>query len=208
MPVYLIALVWIFAVFALRVNTPGAYVGTALASAAAFLLGRLFFPDRMVEVEIPPQPKEADPQGDALRLERDRAMSELQRLGDNIEDEEISERIAHLRQVTGQIFDQLLTDRRKAASASRFLDYYLPTTIKLLNQYDRMDQLGADGENITAAKQRVRSSLDTVSKAFDRQLDALFQDEYMDISAEITVLEQMLRQQGLTGSRLGTDGKA
>ena len=81
----------------------------------------------------------------------------------------------------------------------RFLDYYLPTTIKLLHQYDRMDSLGVSGENITGTKAKIRGMLDTVCSAFDRQLDSLFQDESMDVSADITVLEQMMTQEGLTG---------
>ncbi len=198
-PVYLVALVWIFSTFALHVNTLPGYIGTVLASVAAFLVGRLFFPDQLKEVERP-DPPPADPERYAMEQERNRAVSELHRLNENIADEEISQILFHLEEVTGKIFDQLIAAPAKASSARRFLDYYLPTTIKLLNQYDRMDQLGAAGSNVTAAKERVRSSLHTVSAAFDKQLDALFQDDYMDISAEITVLEQILKQEGLADS--------
>ena len=98
-----------------------------------------------------------------------------------------------------RIFDHVLAHPEKRSVVRRFMDYYLPTTIKLLNQYDRMDQLGMGGENITAAKDKIRAMLETVSAAFDKQFDSLFRDEYMDISAEITVLEQMMQQEGLTG---------
>lgn len=88
--------------------------------------------------------------------------------------------------------------RRKRDQIRRFQDYYLPTTIKLLNAYDRMDNLGVSGSNIDASKKRVEQMLTTVEKAYDKQLDALFQDEAMDISADVTVLEQMMAQEGLT----------
>lgn len=196
-PVYLIGAVWVFAVFALGVNAPAGYVGTALASVCAFLVGRAFFPDRWTEVQAP-DPAPADPEEAALRQERERAAGELRRLNESIEDAEISQRLSHLEETCGKIFDQVIANPDKRPVVRRFLDYYLPTTLKLLNQYDRMDQLGAGGENVSAAKERVRSALGSVSGAFDKQLDALFQDDYMDISAEITVLEQMLRQEGLT----------
>lgn len=204
MPVYFIALVWIFAVFALRVNSAAGLLVTALVSTGAWFGGRILFPDRFVEVEAP-EPPPSDPEEAALRKDRERAVGELHRLNGNIQDPEISAQLSHIEEVTGRIFDQVLTNPGKRSAVRRFMDYYLPTTIKLLNQYDRMDQLGVGGENITAAKERVRNVLGTVCAAFDKQLDALFQDEYMDISAEITVLEQMLRQEGLTDSVFQTE---
>ena len=88
----------------------------------------------------------------------------------------------------------------EAGGVHKFMNYYLPTTIKLLNAYDRMDNLGVSGANIDASKGRVEQMLTTVETAYDKQLDALFQDEAMDISADVTVLEQMMAQEGLTDS--------
>lgn len=198
LPVYLIALVWIFAVFVLHINSILGYVGTVFCSAAAFFIGRALFPDKFVEEEVP-EPEPSDPELAALKKERDRAISEMRRLNDNIEDEAISAAIDHIEGTTRKIFDHVMEYPQKKTLVRRFMDYYLPTTIKLLNQYDRMDSLGVSGENISAAKQKILTMLDTVSAAFDKQLDSLFQDEYMDVSADITVLEQMMAQEGLTG---------
>lgn len=199
LPIYLIALVWIFSAFALGIHSLWGYLGTAVCSVAAYFLGRAFFPDRQIEVEVP-DPEPDDPVLAELQRERTRAVSEIHRLNDNIEDEEISRRLDHIEQVTGKIFDYVLENPGKKPLVRRFLDYYLPTTIKLLNQYDRMDSLGVQGENIDQTKAKIRTMLDTVCSAFDKQLDSLFQDESMDVSAEITVLEQMMAQEGLTDS--------
>lgn len=198
-PVYLIALVWIFSAFAMGIHGLWGYVGTAIFSAAAYFVGRAIFPDKFVEQEVP-DPEPADPELAALKKERDRAVSEIRRLNDAIEDKEISDRIDHIELIAGKIFDYLLEHPEKKTLVRRFLDYYLPTTIKLLNQYDRMDSLGVSGENIDKTKGRIRAMLDTVCSAFDKQLDSLFQDESMDVSADITVLEQMMAQEGLTGT--------
>ena len=197
-PVYLIGLVWIFSAFAMGIHSIWGYVGTAIFSAAAYFVGRAIFPDKLVETEVP-YPEPADPELAALKKERDRAISEIRRLNDNIEDPEISAQMDHIEQTAGKIFDYVLEHPEKKSLVRRFLDYYLPTTIKLLHQYDRMDSLGVSGENITGTKAKIRGMLDTVCSAFDRQLDSLFQDESMDVSADITVLEQMMAQEGLTG---------
>ena len=202
-PVYLIALVWVIAAFAIGLHSLFGYLCAAACSVAVFLLGRAIFPDKVTVEEVAEPEPEDDPETAALKKERARAVGELRRLNDNIEDAEISAHLDHIEEVTGQIFDHVITQPDKRSVVRRFMDYYLPTTIKLLNQYDRMDSLGAEGENITAAKEKIRQMLSTVSAAFDRQLDSLYQDAYMDVSAEITVLEQMMAQEGLTGGMGG-----
>ena len=82
------------------------------------------------------------------------------------------------------------------------MNYYLPTTLKLLNAYDRMDSAGVAGANIDGTKGKIEDMLNTVCVAFSKQLDNLYGEEALDISADIAVMEQMLRQEGLdsTGS--------
>ena len=149
------------------------------------------------EKKQPEKPKTTgDPKIDALIKERERAISEMRRLNDAIEDEKISEQIDHLEQTTAKIIDHVVAHPKKLPQISRFMSYYLPTTIKLLNAYDRMDSTGAAGDNISGTKERVEKMLDTLVQAYDNQFDALFGDEAMDLSTDITVLENLLRQQG------------
>mgnify|MGYP000605283137 FL=1 len=143
---------------------------------------------------------------DALIKERDRAVGEMRRLNDSIEDEEISAQIDHLEEVTRKINDLVVKQPKKLPQIRRFLDYYLPTTLKILNAYDRMDAAGISGENIDATKKKVEQMMATISQAFDRQLDALFGDEALDISTDITVMEQMLQREGLGGQKKDGDG--
>ena len=143
---------------------------------------------------------------DALIKERDRAVGEMRRLNDSIEDEEISAQIDHLEEVTRKIIDLVVKQPKKLPQIRRFLDYYLPTTLKILNAYDRMDAAGISGENIDATKKKVEQMMATISQAFDRQLDALFGDEALDISTDITVMEQMLQREGLGGQKKDGDG--
>ena len=82
------------------------------------------------------------------------------------------------------------------------MDYYLPTTLKLLNAYDRASAAGISGENVDATKAKVEGMMRTIVAAFEKQLDALYGAEALDISTDITVLEQMMAREGLAGDQL------
>ena len=77
------------------------------------------------------------------------------------------------------------------------MQYYLPTLLKLLRSYDHMEEQGIRGENIRRTMQEIETVLDTVVEAFNKQLDNLFQEEALDISSDIQVLENMMSQEGL-----------
>lgn len=200
-PLYLAAAVWaVWAVFA-PMYAWWHFVLAAVCSAAAWLLGRKLFPNR-VQIVPDEQPPVREPE-DPLLQERQRALSELRRLNDNIQDEKISAQISHMEEVTGKIFDIVAGQPAKLPQIRRFLNYYLPTTLKLLNAYDRMGSAGVEGANIDGTMGRIDAMMDKVVQAFDKQLDALFADEALDISTDITVLEQMLAREGLGGMQMG-----
>ena len=92
-------------------------------------------------------------------------------------------------------------DPAKLPKVRRFMDYYLPTTLKLLNSYDRMSAAGVSGENIDSTLAKVEGMMRTIVAAFEKQLDALYGAEAMDISTDITVLETMMAREGLAGDQ-------
>ena len=197
-PLYLAAAVWgAWAVLA-PLYAWWHFALAAAVSAAAWLGGRKLFPDKVLILPDPepapePEPERAAPE-DPLAVERARALAELRRLDENIEDAKLSAQIVHMEEVTGKIFDIVAGQPAKLPQLRRFLNYYLPTTLKLLNAYDRMGAAGVG---------RIDAMMDKVVEAFDKQLDALFADEALDISTDITVLEQMLAQEGLGGMQMG-----
>ena len=216
LPIYLVGFVWLGYALLFPLRAPLHYALCAGLSFVAFVVGKAVFPDKVYQT--PGAPKEEakkpetkkekpeDPKIAALRKEKERAISELRRLNDAIPDETISAQIDHLEEITGKIIDYVIANPAKQPQISRFLDYFLPTTIKLLNAYDRMDSAGVSGSNIDATKQKVETMLDTLCTAFDKQLDALFGDEALDISTDITVMENLLAQEGLSGPAKPTGG--
>ena len=211
-PIYLVGLVWLMYAIVFPLHAPAHYILCAGISLLAFIIGKAIFPDKVYQTredkEATAQEEEKkaqqakaskDPQVAALEKERDRAISEMRRLNEAIQDKKISAQIDHLEEVTGKILDQVIQQPKKQPQIRRFLNYYLPTTLKLLNAYDRMDAVGVSGSNIDTTKEKVEKMLDTVCRAFDKQLDALFSEEALDISTDITVMENLLAQEGLTG---------
>lgn len=210
-PIYLAGAVWlIFALF-FSLSQLWDYVLCGAVSLGVLIAGRAVFPDKTYEVPDP-KPKEPEkpkttgnPEIDALVKERDRAVSEMRRLNDAIEDAKLSRQIDHLEAVTRKIIDLVVAEPKKLPQIRKFMSYYLPTTLKILNSYDRMGSAGVDGENISTTKQKIEAMMDTIVTAYDKQLDALYGEEALDISTDITVMEQMLQQEGLSGSD-GKDG--
>ena len=96
----------------------------------------------------------------------------------------------------------VVSEPQKLPQIRKFMNYYLPTTLKLLNAYDRMDAAGVSGANIDGTMGKIETMMNTVVVAFDRQLDALFADEALDISTDITVMEQMLAREGIGGTQM------
>ena len=216
-PIYLVGAVWLAYALLFPLYQPVHYLLCGALSAAAFIVGKGLFPNKVYEVpgepeenkQEEPEKKEppkstGDPEIDALIKERDRAVGEMRRLNDNIEDAVISAQIDRLEEVTGKILDYVAQHPDKRPQIRKFLNYYLPTTLKLLNAYDRMGSAGVSGANINGTMGKIESMMDTIVSAFDRQLDALFGDEALDIATDITVLEQMLAGEGLSGSEFET----
>ena len=86
----------------------------------------------------------------------------------------------------------------------KFMQYYMPTTLKLVQAYQELDAQPAQGENIRQSKAEIEKTLDTINLAYEKLLDSFFEDAAIDIKSDITVLETMLAQEGLTKNQFDT----
>lgn len=125
-------------------------------------------------------------------------INEIQKANDAILDEVVSKKLDRMEQITTKIFHYVESHPTKLKEIRKFMEYYLPTTLKLLNAYKEFDKQPIQGENITTAKNEINNTLDTINLAFENLLDDLFEDEAMDVSTDISVLETILMQEGLT----------
>lgn len=113
-------------------------------------------------------------------------------------DPETAGKLLHMEAVVSKIIEYIMNHPDQRGEVRKFIEYYLPTTIKLINAYLEFEHQPVQGENITTAKKEIKVTLDTINNAFENLLDGLFKDVAWDISSDISVLETMLAQEGLT----------
>ena len=121
-------------------------------------------------------------------------LRQIRELNDRIADEVLSAKIDRIEQVSGRIFKAIEDDPAKKDAAGTFLNYYLPTTLKLLENYADFEEAGVSGENLSQAKSRIEATMDSIVAGFEHQLDELYRTDAMDIDSDIRVMETMLRR--------------
>lgn len=112
--------------------------------------------------------------------------------------EEISQKLYRLESIVSQIFIYLENNPKKLTEVNKFTNHYLPMTLKLVNAYKQLNEQPVQGDNITSAKAEIEKTIDTINSAFEKLLDDLFGEVALDISTDISVLETLLTQEGLT----------
>ena len=223
-PVGTIALIWIiFAGITSLVRLSGGLIAAGLAIMAsvwaAKALRRKAEKDKAEDEAIPVQytevapepekpaapeapaeePSPYSPEVQAIIKEGRVALKEMGRLYASIPNPEIRSRINELMSVSDKIVRDAIDDSADVPQIRKFLDYYLPTTIRLLNAYDRMNAQEFAGENITGSMERIEEMLDTTIVAYKKQLDALFANQAADIQMDIDTMNAMLAREGLGG---------
>ena len=149
-----------------------------------------------------PQP---EPEKNQQPSQEDEILREIRLINDLIPDPVISAKIDRIEEVTHKILQYQKTHPQRTEQLRTFLNYYLPTTLDILRSYARLDAQGVEGENISAAKERIEGMMDKVVEGFEKQLDKLFSSDAMDIAADVQVLENMLKKDGLSGDNMKLD---
>ena len=137
----------------------------------------------------------------------DEYVRKIREANDAIPGEEISAKMSRMEMLVDRIFDRVEEHPESVADIRKLMEYYLPTTIKLLDAYEDLDAQPVQGENIITAKKEIEKTIDTLNTAFEKLLDDLFQDTAWDLSSDISVLQTMLAQEGLTEDGLKNAGR-
>ena len=224
-PIYTVGLIWLSRAISGNLSSFGQIIKTIVLSAVAYGVLKIFFPDKVEEkkqnetAEQPaaPQPepemqaaakpepeKKAEaPTGhaelDAILKQGTEAVEKIQQLNDEIPDFKLSAQIKQIEVLTEKIFAYVREHPQDVRQIRQFLNYYLPTTIKLLEQYVVLQKQGMRMGNIDEGMKKIEDMLDKIIVAFQRQLDGLFESSVVDITADIQVMEQMMASEGLTG---------
>lgn len=223
-PIYTVGLIWLSRAISGNLSGFGQIIQTIVLSAVAYGVLKIFFPDKVEEKkqnepakqESKPQPapgkEEAKPEQaekaeaptgnaelDAILKQGTQAVEKIQQLNDEIPDFKLSAQIKQIEVLTEKIFAYVKEHPQDVRQIRQFLNYYLPTTIKLLEQYVVLQNQGMRMGNIDEGMKKIEEMLDKIIVAFQRQLDGLFESSVVDITADIQVMEQMMASEGLTG---------
>lgn len=194
LPLYLAGAVWLIAAYVAPMYRVSAILLTAGVSILAYLVGAKLIPGEEIHIPDPPV-STGDTEVDELLKLGDGALAQMRTLNQAIADAAITAQIDELEALTGKIIQEVAKHPEKKGQIRRFMDYFLPTTLKILGVYDRVDDV--QGENAQKAKTQIEGMMETIVVAFRNQYDALFQDVSVDISADIRVMEQLMQQEGL-----------
>lgn len=215
-PIYTFAFVWmmmagifpIYRIWGLLLTVGGAFLAGKVAERIAMNKRSLQDEKTAPKQETAPKtetaPKSAPkksygPEIDPILEEGNRALAEMGRLYMSIKDPDVRQKINELMRVTDKITQDAIEDPADIPQIKKFMNYYLPTTIKLLNSYDRMGSQGISGENIDKSMDRINEMLDVAIDAYKKRLDSLYANNALDIETDIDVMNQMLAREGLTG---------
>lgn len=166
-----------------------------------FEASRLEFEKRQREAAQAKLEAEKNPGNVQLQEVLDRGeafVAQIRKCNDDIPGEEISAKIDRMEDIVRRIFQRARTNPKVLPDLKKLMDYYLPMTVKLLTAYADMDAQPIQGQNIQASKREIEETLDTLNMAFENLLDDLFRDTALDVSSDITVLQTLLAQEGLT----------
>ena len=200
-PLYAVAATWLLYALLFPLYRLPHYLLAAAAAAVVGIVARLFCPNTVEEVAEEPK-STGNEELDKMIANGRAAIGEMKRLDENIADPTISAQIVRLQELSGKIFAHVEQHPEKLPQIRKFMNYYLPTTLKILNAYDRMGEQGIEGANISSTMHRVEEMMATIVSAFEKLLDDLFGAEAMDITTDMVVLENMMAREGLSADPL------
>ena len=195
LPFYAGALVFVVLCAVLPVYKLWALLVALGGAAAAFGLGQKFCPPHVVEHKVPFHTGQDDV--DAMLTDIQQKLDTLHGLNASLPDPALSAAMDRMEKAGRSIVEAVEANPAKAKQVRRFANYYLPDAVNILQQYATLARQGVKGENAAAIRTEVEHNAASIATAFENQLDALYAAESMDLSADLTVLQNMLKGQGL-----------
>ena len=196
LPYYAAALAFVVLCAVLPVYRLWALLAALGAAVLAFAGAKKICPPRVVETEVPFHTGVDDV--DAMLTEMQQQLDTLHALNEALPDPQLSAAMTRMEKAGRSIVETVEASPAKAKQVRRFANYYLPDAVNILEQYARLARQGVRGENAAAIRSEVEHNAASIATAFENQLDALYAAESMDLSADLTVLQNMLKGQGLS----------
>ena len=195
LPYYAAALAFVVLCAVLPVYRLWALLAALGAAVLAFAGAKKICLPRVVETEVPFHTGVDDV--DAMLTEMQQQLDTLHALNEALPDPQLSAAMTRMEKAGRSIVETVEATPAKAKQVRRFANYYLPDAVNVLQQYAKLAKQGVRGENAASIRAEVEHNAASIATAFENQLDALYAAESMDLSADLTVLQNMLKGQGL-----------
>lgn len=195
LPYYAAALAFVVLCAVLPVYRLWALLAALGVAVLAFAGAKKICPPRVVETEVPFHTGVDDV--DAMLTGMQQQLDTLHVLNEALPDPQLSAAMARMEKAGRSIVETVEATPAKAKQVRRFANYYLPDAVNVLQQYAKLAKQGVRGENAASIRAEVEHNAASIATAFENQLDALYAAESMDLSADLTVLQNMLKGQGL-----------
>ena len=196
LPIYMAALVWPVGALLLPPYRLSNLLILAGLSLIAYAVGTKLCPTRVVRTYVPYATGSEDV--DAMLADIQQKLDTLHSLNESLPDPQLSAAMTRMEKAGRSIVEVVEANPAKAKQVRRFANYYLPDAVNVLQQYAQLARQGVRGENAAAIRAEVEHNASSIATAFENQLDALYAAESMDLSADLTVLQNMLKGQGLS----------
>ena len=193
LPIYLAAAIWIVYSLIRPMYHLADILICAVLSVLGWLIGKKLFPARMEEIDMPEDTGNA--QLNAQIQTAKEQLAQIRTCNEQLPGEVISQRLTRIEVVGLDILALVTRQPEKANQLRRFFHYYLPTTLKLLDTYIRME--GTAGSNAQSIQESIESSLHMIANAFESLYDQLLSTNAIDITSEIQAMETIFAAEGL-----------
>ena len=147
-----------------------------------------------------------DDNADQVIVKGKEMLDRIRHANDGIPDPRLTIQLNRIEDKCVSIFETVAERPEKAPQIRKFMNYYLPTTLKLVESYKTMQDRGISEHQMANARTTLYSAMDKITTACQKQLDNLYKDTMLDVSTDIDVLEQMLRRDGFIDGELSEEG--
>lgn len=208
LPVYLLGLTWILYALSFPMYRWYDFIIAAVLSILVYAIATRLTPSKTKVIEVPrkvqPEPKPAkietgNSELDEVLTQATGYIGQMTELDAAITEPRINLPVKQLLDISKQIIEFIRRSPEKIRKTRQFINYYLPTTINLLKNYEELSREKHKGPNIHSAMKKIEDTMQTIVEAFKKELDNLYQDKAMDISVDIDVMKSMMQNEGLSG---------
>lgn len=141
-----------------------------------------------------------DPQADSVLDSAADILSRIQAQKPKIDDPDFLSAIAELEGHIKAMMKNVFNQPSDAPLMRKFISYYLPTTLKMIEKYAEYESLGYESIAVKENKRKIIDAVKVVNEACHKQIDLMVKDDILDINTDINTLEHMLKRDGLVES--------